>query len=181
MVLAAPLLDSSSGCAWIAISRSGGEEGDTAVTLEVADNGGVTESHEPAATTSQQTADLLEARYGTGRPRSVLLVVTLGVMITLFVGWVLWAAVLQADQDVRWRTVGYSKVSDTSVTLDFDVFKPADTDVVCVVRALDSASVEVGRAEVPVTSQENDTHVVYTLQVTARPNTAEVAECQLDQ
>jgi hypothetical protein len=131
----------------------------------------------PGRPTDQQA--LLAQRYGTSR-RSPLAMITLVVLGVLFVGWVVWAGVQQADQDVRWRTVGYSEPSTTQVTVEFDVFKPAGTDVVCLVRALDLDSAEVGRAEVPVTAEGTDANITYTLSVTARPNTAEVVSCRLD-
>jgi SAM-dependent methyltransferase len=71
--------------------------------------------------------------------------------------------------------------TDSSITVEFDVFKPAGSTVTCLVRALDLQSSEVGRAEVPVTSTQPDANVVYRLAVTERPNTAEVASCRLDQ
>ena len=108
-------------------------------------------------------------------------IVTLGILGALFVGWVVWAGVQQADQDVRWSTVGYSDSSSTSVTIEFDVFKPSGSSVTCLVRALDMQSSEVGRAQVPVASAESDVNVTYALAVTAQPNTAEVVSCQLDQ
>jgi hypothetical protein len=98
----------------------------------------------------------------------------------LFVGWVIWAGWGQADQQVRWRTVGYVDNAGNSVTVEFEVFKPQDEDVVCIVRALDLNSKEVGRAEVLVSTPQSDVNITYDLQVTERPNTAEVFDCRLD-
>ena len=98
----------------------------------------------------------------------------------LFVGWVIWAAWGQADQEVRWRTVGYTVNGNQSVTVEFEVFKPQDEDVVCLVRALDLKSNEVGRADVLVSTPQSDVNITYDLQVTERPNTAEVLDCRLD-
>ena len=131
----------------------------------------------PADRLTPEQLARLEERYGPARRTPVALLVALAVSVAAFLGWVVWAAVQQAGQDVRWRTVGYSDVGDTSVTVEFDVFKPSGTDVTCLVRALDFDSVEVGRAEVPVSAQPSDVHVVYVLAVTARPNTAEVVSC----
>lgn len=125
--------------------------------------------------------ELLAQRYGPARRTSPVLIFAVFVSAILFVGWVVWAGFHQADQDVRWRTVGYSNSTDSSITVEFDVFKPAGSTVTCLVRALDLQSSEVGRAEVPVTSTQPDANVVYRLAVTERPNTAEVASCRLDQ
>ena len=137
--------------------------------------------HSPVPETSltPEQRELLRTRYGTARTPHLLLIIALSVTALAFVCWVVWAAFGQADQDVRWQTVGYSDVSDESVTIKFDVFKPVDQDVVCVVRALDLDSQEVGRADVPITSGEADVNVTYTLQVTDTPTTAEVLTCRL--
>jgi len=95
-----------------------------------------------------------------------------------FVAWVVWAGLLQGDQDVRWNTTGFRDVSDSSVLVDFDVFLPAGTTVTCTVRALDRNGIEVGRSEVPVRSSTGDTSVVYPLNVTARPSSAFVESCR---
>jgi hypothetical protein len=121
--------------------------------------------------------DLLRGRYGTGRsPVGLALVVTL--VVLPFLGWVVWAGLLQADQELRWSTTGFGAITDTSVTVEFDVYLPAGAEVTCTVRALDSRAVEVGRADVPVTSNTADTHVVYALPVTARPSSAFVDGCR---
>jgi len=121
--------------------------------------------------------DHLRTRYGTGRsPLAVALVVTL--VVLPFLGWVVWAGLLQADRDVTWSTTGFSDATETSVIVEFDVYLPAGTQVTCTVRALDPSAVEVGRAEVPVTSDSSNTHVVYALPVTARPSSAFVDSCR---
>lgn len=121
--------------------------------------------------------DLMARRYGTRRP-SMLLLASIVIVAVLFVGWVIWAALQQANKPIVWRTVGFSGLSDTSITIDFDVTKPADESVVCTVHALDASGVEVGRAQVPVTTRESDAQLSYTLQVTGRPGSAEVIDCQ---
>lgn len=139
----------------------------------------VTASPVPAPISDVDQQELLRRRYGSGGRPSIPLIIVLTSSAALFVGWVLWAAVGQADQPVRWSTVGYSDLSDTSVTVSFDVFKPANAEVSCVVSALDVSNTEVGRATVPVTSDLSDVHVVYALLVTSRPTAAEVTACQL--
>lgn len=119
----------------------------------------------------------LQARYGSSRPPLVLAIAA-AIVVASFLGWVVWAGLGQADREVRWSTTGFDNASQTSVVIEFDVFKPADTAVVCVVRALDDKGVEVGRAEVPVEADRADVHVVYALPVTARPSSALVDSCR---
>ena len=133
----------------------------------------------PESSLSAEQRELLSARYGSGRSPSWPMIVAIAVTAVLFVSWVVWAAWGQADQDVRWRTIGYSIHGSESVTVEFDVFKPSDSDVECTVRALDIDSNEVGRAVVPVTAAQSDVKVTYDLPVTTRPNTAEVVDCRL--
>ena len=109
-----------------------------------------------------------------------MLVIAVVLVAVPFIGWVVWAGVQQSDQDVRWSTTGFRDVSDTSVTVDFDVFLPPDTRALCTVRALDAHGLEVGRAEVPVRTTSDNVAVVYALAVTARPTSAFVDTCRLD-
>ena len=119
----------------------------------------------------------LHARYGAGQSRwGVAAAITL--VALPFVAWVVWAGVLQGDQEVRWNTTGFREAGPTSVLVDFDVFLPAGTTVTCTVRALDRRGIEVGRAEVPVRSATSDVSVVYPLAVTALPSSAFVESCR---
>jgi hypothetical protein len=116
-------------------------------------------------------------RYGPGKRTPVGVLVAVAVLVAAFLGWVVWAGLQQADQDARWRTVGYRDATDRSVVVEFDVFKRAGARVSCLVRALDEEGNEVGYAEVPIAAESSDAHVVYTLPVTSRPITAEVVRC----
>lgn len=103
-----------------------------------------------------------------------------GVLVLAFLGWVVWAGLEHAGQDIRWRTVGFSDISDSSATVSFDVFKDAGTAATCLVRTLDADSVEVGRAEVLVGAAPAQVHVTHTLPVTGRPVTGEIIRCWVE-
>ena len=122
----------------------------------------------------------LSSRYGTDRPRIGAVLVAIAVLVP-FVAWVLWAALEHADQDLRWETSGFTEITDESVTVRFTVYLPPGSSAECVVRAMDSHGVEVGRATVPIESTGGATPVVYALPVTARPSTAFVETCQLEE
>ena len=100
-------------------------------------------------------------------------------VIVPFLGWVIWAAFEHANQELRWETIGFSDVTDQSVTVNFDVSFPAGSSAECTVRAMDVHGVEVGRAQVPVQSDGTSATVVYALSVTARPSSAFVESCRL--
>jgi hypothetical protein len=121
--------------------------------------------------------DHLRTRYGT---RSTGWGVWLAIVIVTvpFVTWVVWAGIVQGDQELRWSTTSFRDATDTSVVVDFDVFAQAGSDVTCTVRALDDRGVEVGRAQVPVRADESSVNVVYALAVTARPSSAFVESCR---
>jgi len=129
----------------------------------------------PGLTPEQR--ELLQQRYGPARRTPVVLLVVLGVVVLAFLGWVGWAALQQSAADVRWSTFGYSDVSDTSVTVEFDVFKQPGETVMCTVQALDVTSDVVGQARVEVSGDRADVHVTYALPVTRRPTSAQVESC----
>jgi hypothetical protein len=126
---------------------------------------------------TQEQRDLLQQRYGPGRRRPVALLAVLGVVALTFVTWVVWAGLQQSAADVRWQTFGYSDVSDTSVTVEFDVFKDQGQPVTCTVQALDVSGEIVGQARVDLTVDEGDVHLTYALPVTRRPTSALVDSC----
>jgi len=126
---------------------------------------------------TQDQRELLQQRYGPGRRRPVALLVVLAIVAVSFVTWVVWAGLQQAVADVRWQTFGYSDVSDTSVTVEFDVFKQQGQAVTCTVQALNVSGDVVGQARVDLAVDEGDVHVTYALPVTGRPTSAQVESC----
>ncbi len=126
--------------------------------------------------TPEQRA-LLQQRYGPARRTPVVALALLGGVAVVFLGWVGWAALQQSSADVRWSTFGYSDVSDTSVTVEFDVFKSPGETVTCTVQALDVTNEVVGQARVEVSGERGDVHVTYELPVTHRPTSAQVESC----
>ena len=132
--------------------------------------------------TLPQGADVsaLSTRYGTDHRRWGAVLVAILVLVP-FVSWVVWAGYQQADQDLRWETVGFSDITDQAITVRFTVYLPPGATAECVVRAMDIDGVEVGRAQVPVEADGRSASVVYALPVTARPSTAFVQTCQLEE
>ena len=84
-------------------------------------------------------------RYGDRPPlpRPVVLV-AVGLLAAVFVGWVVWAGLGAADRDVRWKDVGYRVVDDTEVEVTFDVIKDPDASARCTLHALSSSFATVG-------------------------------------
>ena len=69
--------------------------------------------------------------------RRLAMGLVVALVVLPFLGWVVWAGLLQADQELRWSTTGFRDITDTSVIVEFDVFLPPGSEVTCTVRALD--------------------------------------------
>ncbi|MFZ0322710.1 MAG: DUF4307 domain-containing protein [Actinomycetes bacterium] len=129
----------------------------------------------PGLTDEQR--DLLLQRYGPARRTPVAVLLAVGLLVVAFLAWVGWAALQQSSAQIAWQTFGYHDVSDTSVTVEFDVTKPAGQTVTCTVQALDVTSAVVGQARVEVSGDKTDVRVTYALPVTGRPTSAQVLNC----
>jgi len=87
---------------------------------------------------------------------------------------------LYGTPEYRGVVRSYSNVTDSEITVTFDVYKPPGEPAVCTVRARAVDGAEVGRAEVRVPAGDADTdhvRVTYTLQTERRPVTGEVPGC----
>ena len=142
-IVAAPLLDSSSGCACTAISRSRSPTCTPAHVLEpvVIDNG-VSRRRDlvphhvtvPAgAPTEGLPVPLPRPAPGTAK-WWVLGVVGCLLGTALAIWWGLASTLGQ----VTWTDLGYAHVTDRSISVTYDVHRPTDRDVSCVVQALDN-------------------------------------------
>jgi hypothetical protein len=78
------------------------------------------------------------------------------------------------------QVLNVTNLTDTQVTVLFEVSKPAGQPALCTVQGHTREGEEVGKAEVPVPAgspDETTTQVTYTLVTTKRPVTAEVPGC----
>lgn len=135
-------------------------------------------AHEPSAPAPQD----LGSRYATARaPRSRRLTV-LGVVAGLTVG-VLGAAYMafgSPDAGVRGKDVGFSVTSSESVTITFDVAKPADSTVVCTLNALNTNYAQVGTRDVTIgPSDKGEARYTTQIATTELAVTAVVEACDL--
>ncbi len=76
--------------------------------------------------------------------------------------------------------VATTRVTDTSVTVSFDVTVPAGSGASCTVQAQTRTGGQVGTAEITVSAPAGDqttAHVTYTLATTARAFAATVPGC----
>jgi uncharacterized protein DUF4307 len=96
----------------------------------------------------------------------------------LAIAWKLYQQYAQAPYQVR--VISVTDLTDTRVTVTFEVTKPAGLPAQCTVLGHTRAGLEVGRAEVVVaagTPDQTTARVTYTLVTTGRPVTAEVPGC----
>jgi Domain of unknown function (DUF4307) len=85
-----------------------------------------------------------------------------------------------AEAPYQVRIISVTNLTDTQVTVLFEVHKPAGLKAVCTVlgHTRDGEQVGIGEVEVPAgTPDETTTQVTYTLATTKRPVTAEVPGC----
>jgi len=85
-----------------------------------------------------------------------------------------------ADAPYQVRIVSVTDLTDSAVTVTFEVRRPAGKGATCTVLAHTRAGEEVGKAEVDVPAggpQETTTQITFTLRTTKRPVTGEVPGC----
>jgi hypothetical protein len=78
------------------------------------------------------------------------------------------------------RVISVTDLSDTSVTVTFEVTTPPGRPALCTVLAHTRAGEQVGRAEVEIpagASGQTKSRITYTLATTKRPVTGEVPGC----
>lgn len=134
-----------------------------------------------AATGAEATTDRVSNRYGTGprrsrRPIAIVLgtgVVILGVIIA-FVAYRQYGL-----QDIQPDQLGYDVIDDSTMTIRFKVTREhPDQPVVCVVRAMDADTNEVGRREVLIPGSDSGTvELTTTLRTTARAGNGSIYGC----
>jgi len=80
------------------------------------------------------------------------------------------------NSGVQASVTGFS-IDPASVRVTFEVSRPADQAVRCLLRARDVRGAEVGRARVPIAAGPSRVIVTYTLTTHGRANTGEVYGC----
>lgn len=104
-----------------------------------------------------------------------------GVLFTLvLLGFVVWAGVGNAKDDVSWRDLGYHVDSPSQVTARWELTKPKDRSVTCLVRALDKGYGVVGSKEVQVPAGRELVDTTTVLRTTSLAVTGTVRSCILD-
>ena len=90
----------------------------------------------------------LDARYGrssgTNRRRRVLGIVTAAVFAVVLVAWVAWGGLFGENASMDSRDLGHEIVSDSLVSVQFEVTSDVDKPISCAVQALNQSFQVVG-------------------------------------
>ena len=117
------------------------------------------------------------ARYGVrpamSRVRKITLAVFGFALLCGIAGYVAWN---QANPQIQATVIRYT-THPTSITVTFEVDKSAAQSVVCTIQAQDVQGAVIGQATVAVASGKATEDVVYTVNTTGTPNTAQVSNC----
>ncbi|TWJ07535.1 uncharacterized protein DUF4307 [Stackebrandtia albiflava] len=80
------------------------------------------------------------------------------------------------DREYHGQVLAFD-TAEESVSITFEVFKPAGEPAVCRVRARSADGAQVGMAEVSITARESHVTVEYVLETTGKPVTGELQRC----
>jgi hypothetical protein len=124
---------------------------------------------------------VLEDRYGRRTsPRTRLLVIgAIAAVVLAAVGWFGWAAYSSRDSATG-EDIGFHVLSDSTVTVTFDVTKPKDKSASCTVQALDSGFDVVGTSQVTIgPSRQSVVRTTATVRTTNRATAGQVGTCSV--
>ncbi|MFD7508028.1 DUF4307 domain-containing protein [Streptomyces sp. NPDC059853] len=99
----------------------------------------------------------------------------LGVLLLAFVGWA--GVSYISGQKVTGEVTGFTVTSDTEVSVNIAVRKPASVIGVCTVRSQAADGLEVGRAEFRFDEDGDALHRTVVLKTTERATSAELMGC----
>jgi hypothetical protein len=142
-----------------------------------------TKNNQPGSATADGDAQLgytdpaFAERYGVkrgmSRSRKILLAVFGLALLGGVVGYIAWN---EANPQIQAEVISYT-VNGTSINVTFQVNKSADQRVECTIEALDTHGSVIGSANVVVPSGRAQEDMVYTVNTTGTPNTAQVSSC----
>ena len=125
--------------------------------------------------------EYIQQRYGYKKPTLIPRVISV-VLIGVTVAASTFFFISRKDQSVGYRLSAFTVNSDTSVTVNWQIARPANTTVYCVLRAQNDKRVDVGYATVTVEKPGSVTEIneIYTLRTESKAVLAEVLGCSLN-
>ena len=105
----------------------------------------------------------LDERYGrtraTSRTRRVLAIAVAGAFALVLGAWVVWAALDGDSANIEFRDVGHEIVSDSLVTVTWQVTAEPGSDVSCAVKAMNESFSDVGWKLIQLAPSDERTRV----------------------
>lgn len=121
----------------------------------------------------------MRERYGLDR-RPIGTWLAAGALIAAFVGVLAMLTLRLNTNPVEYRLVAWEIVSPERVDVTFSVNRPADAEVVCVLRAQDENRIDLGYATVTIPPGSSDELIDYPLRTLAPAFTVELLGCSVD-
>lgn len=115
------------------------------------------------------------------RARIVAYVVIAAFVAVAAGGWGYVMMFARGNPQVGGEVVSFVRDSPTSLTITFDVYKPADRAAACRLRALDLTQHEVGSREIVIPAGESDVTTTQRLATSAEAFSGSVQYCYLVQ
>ena len=103
--------------------------------------------------------------------------ILIGGFILIFASAIMFVTFSLAQKEIQFRLLAWDANSPEKVDINFEVRKPADLAVTCVLRAQDKNRIDVGYAEVNVSAGSDYNQLTYPLRTLAPAYTAEVLTC----
>jgi hypothetical protein len=98
-------------------------------------------------------------------------------MVAIFTGILILVTFTLSQNTVQFRLLTWNDLTAERVDVTFEVSKPSDIAVVCIVRAQDRNRIDVGYAEVDVPAGSEYEQLTYRLRTLAPAFTAELLTC----
>jgi Domain of unknown function (DUF4307) len=136
-------------------------------------DGAAGEGPAPLAYSDPAFAERYGIRRGMSRTRKIMLGVFGFALLCGVAGYIAWN---EANPQIQAEVVSYT-VDGTSINVTFQVNKAADQAVTCTLEAQDVHGTVIGSANVTVPAGRAEEDMVYTVNTTGTPNTAEVSSC----
>jgi hypothetical protein len=118
----------------------------------------------------------MQDRYGFNKSHGIRNTLVIGV-ISLFVAILAFVTVSLAQNNIEFRLISWNDFPPDRVDITFEVRRPADVAVVCVIRAQDRNRIDLGYQEVLIASGTGFEQVTYSLRTLAPAFTAELLTC----
>jgi hypothetical protein len=121
----------------------------------------------------------MQERYGLDR-RPVGRRVAVAVLVVAFVAVLAFVTFGQTRNPIEFRLVAYEQASPDRIDATLSITRPADREVVCVLRAQDRTYVDVGYATVVIPPGEGEVLLDYSMRTLAPALGMELLGCALD-